>query len=535
MVFLQKCGISAILCAFATVDRSGGQVSSNSRMPATTSPRIPRPPVVTVMGHIDHGKSSLLDYIRKTKIAEGEVGGITQHLSAYEVEHTHEGMTRRITFLDTPGHEAFQHLRSRGSNAADLAILVVAADDGVKPQTLEALKAIQEAGIPYLVALSKIDKANTDLNRAKSSLVEHGIYIEGMGGDVPYVPISSKTGAGIPELLDLLLLSADMQELQGDATRPAEGLVIESHVDPKSGITASLIIKDGTLHEGEYVVAGGSYAPLRRIEDFLGKRLKLATFSSPITVAGFSEVPPVGSVFVTVADKLAARTLAQSQSIYLNAHSGPPELSLTQESRFVLPVVLKADVVGSLEAVKHEMKKQEDERTSIQFIHSGVGTITEGDVKHAAGSSHALVIGFNVGIDASAAELAERMGLTPVLFRIIYELSDWLPSAITQRRPKVRGEVVLAEAKVLKCFSASKKLQTVGARVLSGTLEVGQHIRIIRGSEILGEGRVDSLQSGKSSSKTVTEGTECGAQIDIALEGQLTHGDEIVAFTIVVQ
>jgi translation initiation factor IF-2 len=259
------------------------------------------------MGHIDHGKSTLLDYIRNTKVADSEAGGITQHLSAYEVEHTlATGKTKKITFLDTPGHEAFQHLRSRGSKAADIAILVVSAEDGVKPQTLEALAAIQEAAIPYIVAITKIDKPNANIERVKNSLLENGIYLEGLGGNIAYVPISSKSGDGIPALLDLLLLAAELEELTGDATKTAEGIIIESHRDPKKGISATLIIKNGTLKSGTFVIAGRAMAPLRLIQDFKGKQIKEATFSSPVTVVGWNDIPPVGEIFVCIASKKEA-------------------------------------------------------------------------------------------------------------------------------------------------------------------------------------------------------------------------------------
>ena len=270
---------------------------------------IPRPPIVTVMGHIDHGKSTLLDYIRNTKVTETEAGGITQHISAYEAEHTLEdGTTRTITFLDTPGHEAFQHLRSRGSSVADVAILVVAADDGVKPQTMEAHKAITESGIPYVVAITKIDKSNADIERAKYSLLEHGIYLEGLGGNISYIPISSKTGEGIGQLLDIVLLTVDLEPPMGTPEKPATGIVIESHCDPRRGISAVLLVQDGTMKKGDYVVAGNTCAPLRIMENFLGRTVEEVTFSSPVMVVGFSDIPPVGEPFTTVADKKTAQT-----------------------------------------------------------------------------------------------------------------------------------------------------------------------------------------------------------------------------------
>jgi translation initiation factor IF-2 len=489
------------------------------------------------MGHIDHGKSTLLDYIRKTKVTETEAGGITQHISAYEVEHvTAAGETRRITFLDTPGHEAFQHLRSRGSSAADLAILVVAADDGVKPQTLEALKAIEAAGIPYLVAISKIDKANADVERAKASLVEHGIYLEGFGGSVPFVPISTKNGEGIPALLDLLLLAADMEELTGDPSVPATGLVIESHCDPKRGISAVLVVRDGSLQAGQYVVAGAASAPLRIMEDFLGKKIRTATFSNPIMVVGFSTTPPVGAVFTTVADKKHAQALVTANSADVVIAPQIDHVAGDEETTvFTLPVVIKSDVVGSIDAIKHELKKHEDERTVIRVIHEGVGGVTEGDVKYASGSKQTVVIGFNVGVDAAAEELAERLGVELARFSIIYDLADWLPGAIGARRPKVSGEHELGRATLLKCFSFSKKHQTVGCRVESGTLHVKDRIAVSRRGEELGRGTILSLKSGKSDVSHVEAGNDCGAQFEVELDVEPTYGDEIRAFKIAIE
>jgi len=500
-------------------------------MNSKTDNRIARPPVVTVMGHIDHGKSTLLDYIRKSKVVESEAGGITQHISAYEVEHTDSnGDTRLITFLDTPGHEAFQHLRSRGSSIADLAILVVAADDGVKPQTLEALKAIQEAKIPYLVAISKIDKNNADIEKTKLSLLEHGVYLEGLGGDISFAPIDSKSGKGIPELLDLLLLAADLEELTGDPTLPASGYVIESQCDPRRGVSATLIIKDGSMKAGEYVVAGSAHAPLRIVENFLGKKISEARFSAPVNVVGFTGNPPAGAAFTTVADKKTAIARAQENASFEDA----PVACQSQEEddpRFYLPIVLKSDVVGSIDAIKHELKKHEDEKTVIQIIHEGVGAIAEGDVKHSS-SKDTIVIGFNVNVDAAAKELAERMDVEIATFSIIYDLADWLPSAIETRRPKVRGEQELGRAKVLKSFSFTKKMQTIGCRVESGTISKNDRIIVTHSDEELGRGTVSTIKSGKADANQATEGNDYGLQLDVHMEKEPVFGDEIVAFKV---
>jgi translation initiation factor IF-2 len=532
---LQKSPLWSILATKYTSTLHTSWYTELNMEQVTTHNLIPRPPVVTVMGHIDHGKSTLLDYIRKTKVTESEAGGITQHISAYEVEHTTPtGEMRRITFLDTPGHEAFQHLRSRGSTVADLAILVVAADDGVKPQTLEALKAITEARIPYLVAISKIDKANADIERAKMSLLEHGVYLEGLGGSVPFVPISSKTGEGVPALLDLLLLAADLEELQGDPTIPAQGLVIESHCDPKRGISAVLVIKNGNLKTGQYVVAGSAVAPLRIMEDFRGKRITSATFSSPLMVVGFSDTPTVGATFEVVADKKVAQAQVVAHTLSEHMEAQHSKLLSTEDEQgvFTLPIIIKSDVVGSIDAIKHELHKYESETTQIRTIYEGVGGVVEADVKQAVGTTRALIIGFNVPVDTAAEELAQRQGVEIARFQIIYELADWIPGAIAARRPKVRSEKILSEAKVLKCFSFTKKMQTLGCRVESGTLSVGDRVVLRRGTEEIGRGNVDTLKSGKSDVSHIEAGNDCGALIDMNLDDEPHFNDRLIAFKV---
>jgi translation initiation factor IF-2 len=341
------------------------------------------------------------------------------------------------------------------------------------------------------------------------------------------VPVSSKTGEGVPALLDLLLLAADLEELTGDPSLPAEGIVIESRCDPKRGISATLIVRDGTLKQGEYVVAGGASAPLRIVEDFQGNKISEATFSSPIMVVGFSETPPVGATFSTVPDKKTAHALTVEYSL---EQAQQEAQAVEDETRFVVPVVLKADVVGSIEALKHELRKHEDDNTRIRVIHEGVGAIAEGDVKHASGNKNAILIGFNVSIDAPAKEMAERMGIEVALFSIIYDLADWMPDAILKRRPRQLGEKELARAKILKSFSYTKKEQTVGCRVLSGELERKGRVKLMRGDEELGRGHIVSLKSGKDDTSRVSEGSDCGAVIDMALETEPKYEDELVMF-----
>jgi len=393
----------------------------------------------------------------------------------------------------------------------------------------EALEAINQADIPYLVAITKIDKSNADVEHTKSSLLGHGIYLEGMGGSVPYMPISSKTGEGIPALLDLLLLAADLEELAGDPTKPATGLVIESRCDPRRGISATLIIKDGSLTNGQYVVAGSAYAPLRIVEDFQGNTITNASFSSPVMVVGFSDNPTVGAPFVTVDTKKEAVARAKE---YATPAKAAAKAAAEDGERFVLPVVLKSDVEGSLDAIKHELKKLEDERTGIWVIHEGVGSITEGDVKLASGNKDALIIGFNVATDLAATEVAERLGIEVATFTIIYDLADWLLGAIDARRPAVHGEHVLGTATVLKTFSFSKKAQTLGCRVQEGELSVKDRVRLLHKDEEVGTGRISSLKSGKSSASRAPAPCDCGMVVEMHLESEPVYGDTLVAFTV---
>jgi len=326
-----------------------------------------RPPVVAVVGHIDHGKSTLLDYIRNTTVVEGEAGGITQHLSAYEAVHKNAGGEHKITFLDTPGHEAFKAMRSRGLEVADVAILVVSAEDGVKPQTLEALKLIEGVKIPYIVALTKIDKPSADVEKAKASLLEHGVYLEGMGGEVPYVAVSGKSGEGVPELLDLILLAAELEGLAANPTGPGEGVVIEAHIDNKRGATATLIVENGTVAAGEFVISGEAFAPVRIMENFLGKAIKEALPGSPVRIVGFSALPAVGARFKTVetkreAESSVAEALRQTQSkrdISTTPVKKEPIEGEEEEAPevMVLPLVIKTDVAGTGDAVVHEIEK----------------------------------------------------------------------------------------------------------------------------------------------------------------------------------
>lgn len=488
-----------------------------------------RPPVIAVMGHIDHGKSSLLDYIRQSKVVDSEAGGITQHISAYEVEHEHNGATKKITFLDTPGHEAFQKMRQRGGQAADIAILVVSAEDGVKPQTLEALAAIKSSNTPYIVAINKIDTPKADVEKTKGNLLENEIYLEGLGGDVPFVPISAKTGEGIPDLLDMMLLVAELQELTADAAKPAEGIVIESHRDPKKGVSATLIIRNGTMKSGNFVVAGGAFAPLRIIEDFTGKKLKEATVSSPVTVIGFNDVPEVGSDFCMVGTKKEAEAAACAPDVA--GANGAAVIGNEKDAHIIIPIIIKSDVQGSIEAIEHELHKLENERIALKIVTSGVGAVSEGDVKTASSSDHAVIVGFHVGVDAAARDLAERLNVSIGTFDIIYELAEWLDEAIKKRTPKMMVSERTGLSKVKRIFSQTKDKQVLGGKVTEGAIALKSTVAILRRGEKIGEGIVTSLQQSKAVAERVEEDNEFGAQVESKTE--IVGGDELESFILV--
>lgn len=466
-------------------------------------------PVVAVVGHIDHGKTSLLDYIRKSKVADREVGGITQRISAYELEHTTaEGVTRALTFIDTPGHEAFQEMRRRGASAADIAILVIAADDGVKPQTKEAWNAITAAGIPYVVAFTKIDKEAANIDRAKESVLKEGIYLEGLGGSVPWVGVSSKSGVGIPELLDLLVLVSDLEEITCDASLPARAIVIESARDPKSGVSATVIVRDGTLETGTFAVADDAWAPLRIIENAAGEKVKTLTCGKPARITGFSKEPRVGSELIVVSNKRDAEDKAKEGEAPL------PAQTVLQENKQPIRLILKADAAGSLEALEFEMKKIPDENAQLIIVQKSVGAVSENDVKLLIGFPDALILGFNVKVDASAKDLAERQGVVVETRSIIYELTEWLAKEVATRAPGVQEPTVLGRAKIIKHFSQTGSKHVVGGKVEMGIFKRGAVATIIRRGIEVGHGKVVNLQSQRADVDSLSEGMEFGAQID---------------------
>jgi translation initiation factor IF-2 len=489
---------------------------------------IERPPVVAVLGHVDHGKSTLLDFIRKSNVVAKEAGGITQHIAAYEIERERGGKTKHITFIDTPGHAAFSAIRARGANVADIAILVVAADDGVKAQTLEALASIRAAKIPFIVAINKIDKPNANVDQCIRSLLDQEVYLEKFGGDVPWAPISAKVGTGVEELLDLILLVAEIHELKGDPELPAEGFVIEAHRDQKRGIAATLIIKNGTLRSGMAVLAGSALAPVRIMEDQAGKSLREASLSSPVSLVGFDTLPEVGAAFKAYAKKRDAEE-TQETAIAEARMQKAPQAPADATGRFLMPVIVRADTTGSLEAVQHEIAKLGDEHSAVTIVQSGIGGISENDVK-AAISSHipATVIGFNVGVDSAGATLAQRDAVRVETFDIIYKLAERLEELLQENRPKRTVERIVGRAKILKQFSSQKDEHVVGGTLSEGYLERKAQVRVMRRGTAVGTGKIMNLQSHKQNVDRVEAPTEFGTQIAASFE--IAQGDTLECF-----
>lgn len=490
-----------------------------------------RTPVVVIMGHIDHGKSTLLSYIRKSNKPLNEAGGITQHISAYEVEHENkEGRKSIITFIDTPGHEAFGGIRRRGANVADIAVLVVSAEDGVKTQTIDALKSIKESGVPYIVAINKIDKPGADIDRTKQSLTENEIYVEGYGGDVPCVPISAKTGEGVPELLDMITLVADLAELSGDHESLATGIVLESNRDIKKGISATCIIKNGTIEKGMYINSGTASSPVRMMENYLGKPIENASFSSPIKIIGWDEMPEIGDNFKVFNTREESKEEVVKEKAKAGNHT-KNVLDTNDSNLHVVPIVVKADTGSSLEAVTSEIKKLETDRVIPKIISSGIGPVGESDVRLADGSEKAIIIGFNVKTDSPAKNLADRNEVSIETFDIIYKMSEWLKDALVARTPKMSVTEISGRAKILKTFSHVKDKQIVGGRVDRGSVLLNSIVKIIRRDAEIGEGRIKELQQQKSKTNEVPEGKEFGAMIVSNIE--IAAGDYIDSFTVI--
>lgn len=503
---------------------------------ATTKTAVTRPPVVVVMGHIDHGKSTLLDYIRKTNVVDKEIGGITQKMSSYEVIHKTSDGDKSITFIDTPGHESFNAIRARGASAADIAILVVSAEDGVKPQTVDALKAIQAGNIPYIVGISKIDKENANINRVKQSLAENEIFVEGYGGSITCIPFSGKTGEGVSDLLDMILLLSEVENFTATSEGVSESIVIESQQDKIRGISATLIVKSGTLRSGDVLVAGKAFSPVRILEDFLNKNIKEAGPSKPVRVVGWSEEPEVGGICITFATKKEAERYVYEQELKNATAPAPLPKPKTPEEiagTAVIPVILKADSSGSVEALKYEIKKLSIPRVEFKIVSALIGDIKENDIKLACAKQETLVIGFNVKIETGAKNHADKYETSVHIFDIIYKMTEWLEELAKSRAPRLEVEEEKGLGKVLKIFSVTKDKQVLGVRIETGNISLNDEVKILRRDIEIGKGRVRELQHQKEKTSNVDEGKECGMMVESKME--IVPGDKLRASHIVVK
>ncbi len=482
---------------------------------------VPRPPVVTIMGHVDHGKTSLLDAIRMTKVAAGEAGGITQHIGAYQVE----SHGQKITFIDTPGHEAFTAMRSRGAKATDIVILVVAADDGVMPTTVEAINHTRAAGVPIIVAINKIDKPSADPQRVRTALLQHEIVVESMGGDTLEVEVSAKQKLNLDKLLDAILLQSEVLELKANPARAAEGTVIEAKLDKGRGPVATVLVQRGSLKVGDILVAGGAWGRVRALLNDQGDTVRDAGPSMPVEVLGFQETPEAGDRFAVVENEARAREIAdyrqrlkreKAQARGSSARGSLTEMMnqlKTSAGRKEFVLVVKGDVQGSLEAIVGALEKLGNDEVRARVIHGGVGGITESDVSLAS-ASNAAIIGFNVRASKEAREASEREGVEIRYYNIIYDLVDDVKKAMSgMLTPEIR-ETMLGNARILEIFAVSKVGKVAGCLVTDGTVERGASVRLIRDNVVIHEGKLSQLKRFKDDAKEVQAGQECGMSFE---------------------
>ena len=494
---------------------------------------VPRAPVVVVMGHVDHGKTSLLDTIRNTSVAAGEAGGITQHIGAYQVQVN----GKPITFLDTPGHEAFTSMRARGAMITDIAILVVAADDGIMPQTIESINHAKAANIPIIVAINKIDKENANPDRVLQQLTEYGLVPEDWGGETICCKISAKKHIGIDNLLEMVTLTAEMAELKANPNRAGQGTVIEARLDKGRGPVATLLVQNGTLKQGDIIIAGTAVGRIRTMMDYKGARLTQAGPSVPVEVAGLSEAPEAGSPFFAVADERMARELVEQRKAEARAKAAAPVQKVSLENLFdqiqagerkELALIVKADVQGSVEAVKASLEKLSNDEVNVKVIHGGVGAINESDVMLAA-SSNAIIVGFNVRPDAAARDGAARQNVDMRMYRVIYDCIDEITAAMKgMLAPKFR-EVVLGHAEVRQTYKVSSVGTVAGCYVQDGKIVRNCSVRVVRDGIVIHEGSLASLKRFKDDAREVAENYECGLTVEKF--NDIKEGDIIEAFT----
>ena len=499
------------------------------------SDAIERPAVVTIMGHVDHGKTTLLDSIRNTKVTEGEAGGITQHIGAYQIENS----GKKITFLDTPGHAAFTTMRARGAQVTDITILVVAADDGVMPQTIEAINHAKEAEVPTIVAVNKIDKPTANPDRVMQELTEYGLIPEDWGGDTIFVPLSALSGDGIDDLLEMIGLVAEVQELKANPNKQAVGTVIEAELDKSRGPAASLLVQNGTLNVGDSIVVGNTYGRIRAMVNDLGKRIKSAGPSTPVEITGINDVPLAGDRFVVFGDEKQARRIgeARHEASVIQQRQESKNVSLDnlfeqmkQGEMKDLNVIIKGDVQGSVEALAASLMKIDVEGVNVRIIHTAVGAINESDVT-LANASNGIIIGFNVRPDAGAKRAAEAENVDMRLHRVIYNVIEEIESAMKGLLDPEFEEQVIGQAEVRQTFKVSKVGTIAGSYVTEGKITRNAGVRVIRDGIVLFEGELDTLKRFKDDAKEVAQGYECG--ITIEKYNDLKEGDIIEAFEMV--
>lgn len=493
---------------------------------------LPRPPVVTVMGHVDHGKTSLLDAIRETNVTAQEAGGITQHIGAYQVELK----DRKITFLDTPGHAAFTAMRARGAQATDIAILVVAADDGVMPQTIEALNHAKDANVPIIVAINKMDKPDSNPDRIKQDLTEYGLVAEEWGGDTIFVPVSAKKREGIEQLLEMVLLVADMKDLRANPNRAAKGTIIEAKLDKGRGPVATVLIQAGTLEVGNAIIAGAAAGKVRVLVNEKGKKLKKAGPSTPVEVIGFDELPEAGDILYAISEETVARGLADKRMQLKRETELNKNQKVTLDDLFTkikegeikeLKIVLKADVQGSVEATRQSLERLSNDEVRVRVIHGGVGGIGEGDVMLAS-ASNAVVIGFNVRPDPMAKRIAEKENVDIRLYRIIYEIIDDVKKAMEGMLAPEYKEVVVGRAEIRMVYKVPKVGNVAGCYILEGKINRNASVRLIRDNIVIHDGKIESLKRFKDDAREVGEGFECG--IGLEKFNDIKEGDIIEAY-----
>ncbi|HSI51278.1 MAG TPA: translation initiation factor IF-2, partial [Ideonella sp.] len=529
MIVVEEMGHKAIVAAL-----DDPEAFTDDEVQQQHAESVPRAPVVTVMGHVDHGKTSLLDAIRKTRVAEKEAGGITQHIGAYQVETSHG----KVTFLDTPGHEAFTAMRARGAKATDIVILVVAADDGVMPQTKEAIHHAKAAGVPIVVAMTKIDKPDSNTERLKGELVAEQVVPEEFGGESPFVGVSSKTGVGIDELLEQVLLQAEVLELKAPAQAMAKGIVIEARLDKGRGPVASVLIQSGTLKRGDVILAGSSFGRVRAMLDEDGKTLAEAGPSIPVEIQGLTEVPQAGDDFMVLSDERRAREIAtfrqgKYREVTLNRRQAAKLENMFetmgQGAAQALPLIIKADVQGSQEALASSLLKLSTDEVKVQIVHAAVGGISESDVNLAI-ASKAIIIGFNTRADAQARKLAEHSGVDLRYYNIIYDAVDEVKAAMGGMLAPEQREEALGTAEIRVVFVASKIGTVAGSMVTSGLVRRNAKFRLLRDNIVVYTGEVESVRREKDDVREVKEGFECG--IKLKNYNDIKEGDQLEFFEV---